>query len=66
MDEDDDSAALHHQMQLEQQQMEEEALAKSRALLNQLREGNRKFEADMTELNERIRTNWREFHGDHG
>lgn len=66
MDEDDQGAAEAHQMELEQRQQEEEAVRRGRALLASNRRTTKEFEADMTELNERIETNWRNFHGDHG
>jgi len=65
MDDDDQSAAEAFQMELEQRQQEED-LARGRRLLAESRRNAKTFESEMTELNQRIETNWREFHGDHG
>ena len=64
MDEDDQGAAEAHQQELEAQERAE--ISKGRRLLAQSRRQAKVFESEMTELNERIETNWRDFHGDHG
>lgn len=65
MDDDDQMAAEAYQQELEQRE-QEEALARGRRLLAENRRQTKVFESEMTELNERIETNWRDFHGDHG
>jgi hypothetical protein len=45
---------------------EQAAMNRCRRLTRELRDATNRFEREMTELSEQVRTNWRKLNGNHG